>query len=147
MYTTEFIARVENTYGKDSEIAKMAREAHPALGRWLCDSANNTLSADFCLSHTYTGILNAAKLKKEKCQLYTDYLSGAAQDKHIFESQWCPANYMQNISHPRQHELEKKLCAAVDRVGPIWYFPGCERYSCKEECWKKYHEMVREDKE
>lgn len=144
MYTTEFITRVEDAYGKDSEIAKMAREAHPALGCWLRDRANGTLSADFCLSHTYTGILNAARLEKEKCQLYKDYLSGAAQDKKYFESQWCPANYLQNIGSPKEYEYTKVICNGVRGFS---HYPGCDRYSCKEECWKKYHELVGEDKE
>lgn len=138
-YTQEFIERVKELYPDCKEMHRLAEEGNPFLGRWLDDSCCGGFSPDAILNIPYEELKERAEILKQKRKLYGDFTSGRCYSTEDMRQVKCPALYLQGINAPNRYELEKEICTGVGYVG---YFPGCKKWNCKEQCWKKYDEVT-----
>ena len=138
MYTDRFVKRVEQAYGENSKEAELARSGSCMLGHHLNDGCCGYISLDSFFNLPLGKLIDIAKLEKEKSDLYSDWRSGRAYADNDIQLNYCPANYMNLVNYPFSDEYTHYIC---DGVGYVGYYPGCVRYSHKENCWRKYHEL------
>lgn len=138
-YTQEFIDRVKELYPDCKEMHRLAEEGNAFLGRWLDDSSYGGIDPDTILNTSYEELKRKAEIQKQKRELYSDFTTGRCYSVENMRKAQCPALYLQSINANNRYELEKKICVGVGYVG---YFPGCKKWECKEQCWKKYDEVT-----
>ena len=138
MYSKEFIARVKEVYPNSATMIELAEKGSDLLGRYLDDSSNGTLSPSDVLNSTYEELVAWAHKEQEKRDLYRDYVNGSCYNTSDLESKMCPILYMQNNGDTNKMYMEAKICQGV---GYVSYFPSCQKWGCKGECWKKYYQL------
>lgn len=136
MYSKEFIARVKEVYPDSPTIIELAEKGSDLLGRYLDDCSNSTLSPRMVLESTYEELVEWARKAQARIDLYSDYSRGVCFDTKDLENKMCPILYMQNNGDKDKMSFEDVICKEVGYVG---YFPGCKKWNCKGECWKKYY--------
>lgn len=145
MYTKEFIEEVKRVYPDSKEMIRLAEAGDMFLGRYLDDARESgCISAEFILTHSYDEIIDAAKRENAKNRLYSKWFSGSCYVGGADRENYCPANHMQNSSDPDGYDFSKVICQGAKYTG---YYPACERYGCKELCWKKYDELKKKKEE
>ena len=144
MYSDDFIRDVRRCYPDSKDIIAAAENGDYFLGRYLDDNSSDTVSIEYILTHSFDEIRQRALIEKQKSELYSRWVSGDCYtDKGLRES-YCPVNWLQNSSNPRRYELAEVICKGAKYTS---YYPDCERYGCKHECWSKYDcEMERSRK-
>ena len=131
MYSKEFIAKVKEVYSDSPTIIVLAEK-----GSDMHDSSNFCLSPRIVLDSTYEELVILAEKALRKQELYHIYTMGACYDSKELEHKMCPILYMQNNCDTNKMYMEEKICQGV---GYVSYFPSCQKWGCKGECWKKYY--------
>lgn len=137
-YSQEFINKVKEIYFDRPTIIELAENGSDALGRYLDDNSNFYISPRMILDTPYEELIAFAEKALEKQELYHLYTTGACYESKGVEDKMCPILYMQNNYDSDKSDMETKLCKGVPYVS---YFPSCQKWNCKSECWKKYHEI------
>lgn len=141
-YTKEFIEEVKRVYPNSLEIIKCAENGDDFLGRYLDDNYERNISIEFIESHSYDEIMEKTKQIKERGELYRKWFDGSAYVGGADRENYCPINHMNNSSDPDKDKFAKIICKNVPYT---CYFPNCEKYKCKDQCWKKYDELKKKN--
>lgn len=139
MYKQSFIDKVIKIYGETSMAAEHARNGSQFLGRILDDSRDNGVSIEAVLNEPYDKVIEKAKHEKEKNDLYGEWLSGEAYEDDTKEEAMCPIMMLQNSDYDKKEDAEKVLCKGVKYFSSFY---GCQNWSCRKECWKRYREYL-----
>ncbi len=142
IYTQEFIDKVKQLYPNNTELHRLAEEGNYFLGRWLDDSSSSGFSPSKVLNTPYEDLITQAKEMQARSELYADFVSGRCYSVDGLQKTMCPAMYLQNSNNPKRYEFTNKICTNVGYVG---CYPDCQRWRCKEQCWAKYNELIKEN--
>ena len=140
MYSKEFIEAVKRCYPNSKTIIDLAEKGDYFLGRYLDDSRSGSVSVSYILSHSPEEVRQEALKEKERSDLYSQWVSGECYSDGQGRQTYCPANWLQNSDNPRRYEFTEQICKGARYVS---YYPACERYGCKQECWAKYDVLAK----
>lgn len=138
-YTKDFVDRVKELYPNSTEMHRLAEQGDRFLGRYLDDSSCDGFSPDKILNTPYDELIRQAHILKKKRELYSDFIAGKCYSNENIRKSQCPSMYFQSNNVSNRYELEKKICTCY-----VGYFPDCKNWECKEKCWAKYDEVLRE---